>query len=314
MTAAGILLPAIDEVLDADVRVRPHAVRTPLLSVPFNDREVLLKAECLQPTGSFKIRGASMAMAAIQDVRSPVTTASAGNMGRAVAFLARATGRLCTVIVPDHAPAAKTDPMRELGANVIRVPFEEWWQAVATGSHGAVVGEFIHPFASRAVLAGNSTIALELQEVKGLDAVLVPWGGGGLAVGIVRGLRAIGSTAKVIAVEVASAAPLSAAIKSGHPVSIEQQTSFIDGMGASTVSEQMWPFVASHIDSVVTVSVGEVAATMRTIARETRLVVEGAGAAALAAASLPQFEGLRMVAIASGGNIDLPKFAEIINP
>jgi threonine dehydratase len=287
-------------------RLRGTVVRTPLVTID----GVHLKLETLQPVGSFKIRGALNALAS--GGWQSVWTASAGNMAQGVAWCARALGIPCTVIVPEKAPAAKTSAVERLGGTIIRVPFERWWQVFEERSYPGLDGRFVHPFADADVITGNATIALEiLEDVPDADTVLVPFGGGGLACGIALGLRAAGSTARVLACEVDTAAPFAASLRAGRASRVERVPSFVDGIGGQAVLEEMWPLAHHVLSGTVVTSVAEIAAAVRWLAERAHVIAEGAGASSVAAArSAPQ--GDRVVCVISGGNIDLPKLATIL--
>lgn len=282
-----------------------RAIRTPLVAF---DHGIELKLESAQPIKSFKIRGAANAMlsAPRESLRRGVWTASAGNMAQGAAYMARELGAPCRVVVPEHAPRAKLDAITALGATFESVPFDAWWAAMTTGAHPGMEGFFVHPFADTRVMAGNGTIGLELAEdAPDLDAVLVPWGGGGLALGVAAGLRAAGARARVFAVEVDTAAPLTASLAAGHPVTVQRTPTWIDGMGSDRVSEHTWPHVREWIAGTVVVTVSQVADALRRIAATTGIIPEGAGAAPLAAALHDErFAGKRVVAIVSGANVD----------
>jgi threonine dehydratase len=308
---------SLAEITDARTRLRGIAQRTPLVrfTLPDNSREVGLKLETLQPIGSFKIRGAGAAMTAADPallVRG-VYTASAGNMAQGVAWCARALHVPCTVIVPDHAPATKVAAVERLGAAVIRVPFDRWWQVLVEHSYPGLDGLFVHPVSDPAVITGNATVALEiLEDVPDVDTVLVPYGGGGLACGIALGLRASGSTARVIACEVETAAPFSASLRAGHASQIEYHPSFVDGIGGRSVLAEMWPLASTVLSGSVVSSVAQIADGVRVLAERAHIVAEGAGAASIAAAMSGTVMGQSIVCVVSGANIDLGKLATIL--
>jgi len=279
--------------------------------------EILLKAENLQPIGSFKLRGALSRMLAMPrtELTDGVYTASAGNMAQGVAWAARSLGVAASVIVPDSAPRAKIDAIARLGATVVPVPYEKWWAAMRDHGRPGMRGVFVHPFADADVMAGNGTIALEiLEDMPDVDALLVPWGGGGLACGIAAAARALRPDIRVYACEVEGAAPLSASLRAGAPQSIENRRTFVDGIGGRGVFPEIWPLAERLISGSLTVSLDDVADAVRMLARRARLVAEGAGAAALAAARVTRITPpLRRVAcIVSGGNIDAQVLAKIL--
>jgi threonine dehydratase len=311
-------LPAVglDEVRAAAKRVSADVLRSPLLRVEADGAADLhVKLENLQPIGSFKLRGAINSVAGLEPERlaGGLSTASAGNMARAVAWLAQRHAVPATVIVPDSAPAAKLEPLQALGARVLPVPFDRWWRVLEEGGHPDLPGAFLHPCASRPMIAGDGTIGLELAEdLPELRAVVVPFGGGGLASGIACAVRALRPEVRVYAAEVEGAAPLAAALEAGHPVQIGRQPSFVDGIGSGTVLPAMWPLVSSVLDGSIVVSLAQVASAMRLLAARARVVAEGAGAAALAAALTGQAGEGPVAAVISGGNIDPATFAAIL--
>lgn len=313
----------------ADVRAARERIgeggevrRTPLIAFD-GDRgelEIHLKAECLQPIGSFKLRGALNRMLSLprEALAEGVYTASAGNMAQGVAYAARALGVAAAVVVPDTAPGAKLEAIERLGARIVSVPYDEWWTAMRDHGRPGMDGVFVHPFADPDVMAGNGTIALEILEDLGdVDAILVPWGGGGLACGIAAAARALNPSLAIYACEVEGAAPLSASLAAGTPVSIENRRSFVDGIGGRSVFPEMWPLARELLAGALTVPVADVANAVRLIAQRARVVSEGAGAAALAAARTRLATvnpSLRRVAcIVSGGNIDSGVLATILS-
>ena len=297
-------------------RIAGIAIRTPLLRVPPDlGSSVWLKMENLQPIGSFKIRGAAnaMALAGSAAISHGVYTASAGNMAQGVAWCAREAGVPCSVVVPEHAPDAKTSAIERLGGTVKKVPFDVWWQTLVDHEYPGMDGLFIHPFADSGVMAGNGTIALEVfEDLPETDLILVPYGGGGLACGIASVARELRPTCKVYAVEAETAAPLTASLNAGAPVKVETTRTFIDGMGSSSISAEMWPLVRQLLAGTVVVSVTQVESAVRTLATRMRIVAEGAGASALASASDGQFAGKRIVGVVSGGNINAAVLARLL--
>ena len=228
--------PSLDDIRAARKRLAGAALRTPLVRLNVEDApaEIWLKLENLQPIGSFKLRGAGNAMrlAGREKLRDGVYTASAGNMAQGVAWSARELGVPAAVVVPDHAPATKLAAIERLGGRVVKVPFERWWQVIEEHTYPGLDGLFIHPVADRAVMAGNGTIGLEiLEDLPDVDTVLVPFGGGGLSCGIAAALAALRPEARVYGCEVETAAPLSASLAAGSPVTVDYRPSFVDGIG-----------------------------------------------------------------------------------
>jgi threonine dehydratase len=311
-------LPAVglDEIRAAAARVRGEIIRSPLLPLEADGVAGMhVKLENLQPIGSFKLRGALNSVAALEpgELAAGLSTASAGNMARAVAWLAQRRGVPATVMVPDTAPAAKLEPVRALGATVIPVPFERWWRILEDGGHPDLPGAFLHPCASRPMIAGDGAIGLELlEDLPDLEAVVVPFGGGGLSSGIACAVKAMRPDVRVYAAEVEGAAPLAAALESGTPVQIERRPSFVDGIGSASVLPAMWPLVSTVLDGSIVVSLDQVASAVRLLANRVRVVAEGAGAAALAATLTGRAGNGSVAAVISGGNIDAPVFASIL--
>ena len=314
-------MPTPDEVTLADLhaareRLRGIVVRTPLvrLELPEADGEIWLKLENLQPIGSFKIRGAANAMLRAGRARlvRGVYTASAGNMAQGVAYAARHFGVPCQVVVPDSAPRAKIDAVERLGATVVRVPYERWWQTLVEHSYPGLDGVFVHPVCDPAVVAGNGTIGLEiLEDLPDADTVLVPFGGGGLSSGIATAVRALRPNARVFGCEVDTAPSLTAALDAREPVRIARTPSFVDGIGGMGVLTEMWPLVSAVLDGALVSSVEDIARAVGLLAERAHIVAEGAGGAALAAALRHKVQG-KVVCVVSGGNIDAAKLATIL--
>jgi threonine dehydratase len=276
--------------------------------VAFDDR-IQLKLETLQPIRSFKLRGALNALRA-QPLQDVVVTASAGNMAQGVAWAARALGVRARIVAPENAPRAKLDRVEELGGEVLLVPHEVWWQTMVDRGHPDVPGLFVHPVEDELVMAGNGTIGLELlEDAAPFDAVVVPWGGGGLTTGIASAVRAVRKEVRIVTAEPETAAPLAAALRAGAPTEIEYRTSFVDGAGGRALLPTMWARARGLVDEAVSVPLDEVREAMRLLATRAGVVAEGAGALALAAA-LRRSD--RCVAIVSGANIDAPVYAEIL--
>jgi threonine dehydratase len=291
-------------------------LRTPLirLHAPEHSAEIHLKLENLQPIGSFKLRGALNAILQTDpaQLRAGVVTASAGNMGQGVAWAARELGVPCTVAVPDHAPQTKLAAIERLGGSVVKVAYERWWQAIAESSFSEAEGVFIHPVQDERVMAGNGTIGLEiLEDVPDVDRVLVPFGGGGLSVGIASAVKALRPAAGVYAVEPETGAPLTAALELGKPRPVEYRASFVDGSGSPELLPEMWSRAHGLLDGAFAVSLDATAAAVRLLATRARVVAEGAGALALAAALDRGWAG-KVVCVVSGGNIDASKLAKIL--
>jgi threonine dehydratase len=300
----------------ARTAIREDAVRTPLLQFESGKgREIRVKSECLQPYGSFKIRAASNLLAGFSadELRGGVACPSAGNFGQGLAYAASRRGVPLTVHAPANAAEIKLQIMRELGASVVVHPFDKWWEIMSTRDTGRDDGLFVHPVCEPRVIVGNGTIGLELAEDwPDFDTIVVPVGGGGLISGVALALRSIGHPARVIACEVETAAPLSAALEAGQPVAIDRRDSFVDGIGSTRLLDEMWPLLRELVDEVIVVSVAEAEQGVRRAAGQAHLVVEGAAGVALAAALSSSCPGDRIVALLSGGNIDRQILSRIL--
>jgi threonine dehydratase len=289
------------EITAARERIAKAVLRTPLvrLQVPEAPAEIYLKLENLQPIGSFKLRGGLNAVKQIprSELGDGVVTASAGNMGQGLAWAAREVGVPCTVVVPESAPETKLAAIERLGGKVVKVPYERWWDAIATSRTPDAPGRFVHPAEDDDVMAGNGTIGLEiLEDLPDPDTILVPFGGGGLSVGIASAVRALSPDVRVFAVEPEPAAALTASLAAGEPREVAGTLSFVDGSGA--------PRLLAKMD--------DAAAAVRLLANRARIVAEGAGALALAAALAGRGGTGKVVCIVSGGNIDEAKLRTIL--
>jgi threonine dehydratase len=283
------------------------------MHAPESRAEIYLKLENLQPIGSFKIRGAYNAARQAKDVSAGLVTASAGNMAQGVAWAARELGVPCTVIAPDHAPETKVAAIERLGGRVIKLPFAEWWTVIEESRYEGVDGVFLHPVENEDVMAGNGTIGLEiLEDLPDPDAVLVPWGGGGLLTGIASAVKALRPETKVYGCEIETAAPLNATLEAGEPREVEYQTTFVDGAGAKALLPKMWALAKPLLDGAHVASLDETAAAIRLMAERARVIAEGAGALAPAAALSGRAGGGKIVCIVSGGNIDFSKLTVIL--
>ncbi len=298
-------------------RIAGAAIHTPLLRLELGDApaEIYLKLENLQPIGSFKIRGAANALglASPEQLADGVYTASAGNMAQGLAWNARRLGLECRVVVPDHAPRVKIDAIQRLGSQVIKVPFDEWWQILRDHGRGDTDGFFIHPVSDPAVIAGSGTIALEiLEDLPDVDAVVAPFGGGGLCCGLASAFQFLKPDVKTYACEVETAAPLAAALSAGKPVDIDYTASFVDGIGGKRVLPEMWPLIERLLSDSLVISLRDVVDAIGLLVAHSRIVAEGAGAAPVAAALKGMTCGGKVVCVISGGNIDSHRLARIL--
>jgi threonine dehydratase len=302
----------------AQARIAHAVVRTPLVRLYMEDApaEIYLKLETLQPINSFKIRGATNAvlLAPPGDWAKGLVTASAGNMAQGVAWAARELGVPATIVVPDRAPEAKLNAIERLGGRVLKVPYDDWWNIIVTSQVDGVQGLFIHPAQDRAVMAGNGTIGLEiLEDLPDPDAVVIPYGGGGLTGGIASAIKQLRPRTRIITAEPETAAGMAAAFAAGQPADAGYQPSFVDGAGGRQVLDSVWPLVQPLVDDALAIPVAEVAAAIRTLAERVRIIAEGAGALAPAAALSGRAGTGKIVCVVSGGNINLTKLAEIIS-
>ena len=318
MTPSVLTLPTSDDVTAARANIRGFAVRTPLLKLAADlpGINVYLKLENLQPLGSFKIRPGVNVLKTMDPERLQrgVLTASAGNFGQGLVFAAREIGVPATVVVPEGSAATKANALAGLGAKVIRLPFDEWWTVLTTRRFAGEEGVFIHPVAESAVIAGNATIAAEIiEDQPDIDAVVVPFGGGGLACGIGSVMRRLKPGVRMIVAESEAAQPAAASLAHGLPVRVPHIQSFVDGMGSTTVLEEMWPLIRQMVDGAACASFAQIAEVIRLLAGRHHVVAEAAGAASVAAAMAGQAGKGNIICIVSGGNIDPPKLGAILN-
>jgi threonine dehydratase len=308
----------LSTIRDAAASVYGAAIRTPLvrLEAPGADgAEVYLKLETLQPIGSFKIRGAYNVVRQLtpEQLQDGVWTVSAGNAAQGVAYAARKVGARCSVMVMDTAPETKIRAIERLGARIVRATYDECWQTVEAHGSDRMTGHFVHPFDDDQFIAGNATAALEiLDDLPEVAAIVAPLGGGGLLGGIASAIRELKPDTRVYAAEPETAAPLAASLAAGRAVYFENWTaSFVDGAGGKSVLATMWPLL-SRLSGSVVVSLDEVAGAMTLVAERARVIAEGAAGCAIAAALSGRVGPGPIVAVVSGGNIDLARFAALV--
>lgn len=322
-------VPSLEEIRAAAERIDEDVLRTPLVRLDGpSDPEVWLKLENLQSTNSFKIRGALSAITALPpDERSKgVWTASTGNAGQGVAYAARRAGVPATVVAVDTAPETKLERMRRLGADVVEVPFDDWWRTIEDREYPGTDGTFIHPCDDHQFIAGNGSIGLEVMaDLPETGTVLAPVGGGGLSTGVasaVKGLvgasgsgpaRGDPSSVRIIGVEPETAAPATRSFERGEPVEYpEFEESWVGGAGGKSMLPRMWERMRQVVDDVTAVPLDAVEDAVRVLAERSRVVAEGAGALPVAAALAGEVEADGpVVAVVSGGNIDLETFREV---
>ena len=312
----------LDTIREATSNVYALARRTPLVPLaPLAGGNELsgrihVKLETLQPIGSFKIRGAANAVAALTDkqLAEGVWTVSAGNAAQGVAFAAQRAAARCRVMVIDTAPEAKVKAIEQLGATIVSASYDECWRVVEQHEHDRLPGHFVHPFDNDRFISGNGTIGLELlDQLPAADAIVASVGGGGLLAGIATAARALKPSIRIYSAEPETAAPLATSLAKGEASNFPGwQASFVDGCGGKSVTPTMWPLLRDAVDAAIVVSLDEVRRAMCMVAAGTRVIAEGAGACAVAAALSGRAGSGVIIAVVSGGNIDAATFARIV--
>ena len=301
----------------ARARIEELRILTPLVDCGAAPRgkAIRLKLENLQPVGSFKIRPIANAVLSKKhgELKSGIYTTSSGNSALGVAWMARRLGVAATAVVPANAPEFKLQKLRELGARIDVRANDVWWRAIESGALDDQQGVYIDAVRDPAALAGDATIGVEiLAQWPEIEAILVPFGGGGLACGIACAVRALKPGVKIIACELTSAHPLKSAFAAGAPVQTPHDTGFVSGAGSAAVLPEMWPLLKSVIDDVITVSLAQVAQAVKVLMESNRVVAEGAGAISVAAALAGQYPYAKVCAVVSGGNIGSEVLASIL--
>ncbi len=314
---------SLDTVRDATKTVYRAAIRTPLVRLelpgpPAPGPEIFLKLETLQPIGSFKIRGAQNAIAHLtpDELANGVWTVSAGNAAQGVALAARLAGASCSVMVMDTAPETKLRAIERLGAAIVRATYDECWRTVEEHRSDRMRGRFVHPFDDDDFISGNGTIGLEIvEDLPDVDAVIAPLGGGGLLAGTAVVVKALRPDTRVYAAEPETAAPLSVSLRAGKASRFDGwQSSFVDGAGGKSVLPTMWPLLQAWVDDSIVVTLDDAARAMRIVADRVHVIAEGAAACAVAGAlsqNLAAHGHKKVVAVVSGGNIDLARFSAL---
>jgi threonine dehydratase len=307
------------EIQAARARIAKTIVRTPLvrLDLGSDSPRVFLKLENLQPTNSYKLRGAvnAVAMLSEADRKRGVWTISAGNAGQGIAYAARQAGVPCTVVAIETAPQAKIERMRALGARLIPVPYETAWKALGDREFPGADGTFVHPFDDQNFIAGHATLGLEIfEDAPDAVAVIAAIGGGGLITGVASALKALNPRINMWGAEPETAAPMALSIARGSPqVFKDWKASFVDGAGGQSVFPRMWERMHPLVNGCIVVSLDETRKAMRLLAEKARIIAEGAGALSLAAALTGKAGQGSIVAIVSGGNVDMAKFFDLIS-
>ena len=309
----------LSEIQEARKRIAQTIVRTPLIRLDLGPDfpDVRLKLENLQPINAYKLRGAANAVALLSDSerKRGVWTISAGNAGQGVAYAARTAGVPCTVVAVETAPQSKLERMKALGAKLISVPYDIAWKALDEGSFPGAGGTFIHPFDDDNFIAGHGTMGLEiLEDEPDAAAVIASIGGGGLITGIGSAMKALKPRIKIFGVEPETAAPAALSFEKGSPqVFPNWKASFVDGAGGQSMFPRMWERMKPVVDDYLVVTLEQTQNAMRLLAEKARIISEGAGALPVAAALTCKAGKGPIVAIISGGNIDLQKFCELIS-
>jgi threonine dehydratase len=309
----------VEMIEDARRHVYQAALRTPLVRLNFENApaEIYLKLENLQQIGSFKIRGAYNAVRLLSSDqrKNGVWTVSAGNAGQGVALAAKKAGCPCQVLAIETAPATKLEAMRRLGAEIVKAPYDQCWKALGERRHPAMNGTFVHPFEDDAFIAGNASAGLEiLEDLPDVDAVVAGFGGGGLSCGIASAIASRAPHVKVFAAEPETASPLAYSLAKGSAQKFpDWKASWVDGCGGQSVFPRMWALAHHLLAGSVVVSLSETARAMKLVAERNHVIAEGAGACAVAAALTGNCGRGKVVAVVSGGNIDLSRFCELVS-
>jgi len=310
----------LEEIREARTRIAHVVTRTPMfrLELGADHPDIRLKLENLQPTNSYKLRGAVNAVTVLPDSARErgVWTISAGNAGQGVAYAARRAGVPCTVVAIETAPASKIARMKALGATLVPVPYAVAWKALQERAYPGVEGTFIHPFDDDDFITGHATLGLEIiEDVPNVSAVIAAVGGGGLVTGVASAVKALRPDVKVWGAEPETAAPLARSFELQSAQTFKEwQPSFVDGAGGMSVLPRMWERMRTIVDGAIVVSLDETRRALRMIADQARVIAEGAGALSLAAALTGRAGRGPIVAVVSGGNIDLKKLCDILAP
>ena len=314
-----VVAPSLDDVRAAAERIRDVAVRTPLVplrSYSGAQPDILLKPETLQPVTSFKIRGAYNWAASLtrEERERGISTVSAGNTAQALGHAARLLGVPARSRLPDTTPRAKIEAIQAYGMEPVLMPGDELFDWMLSAGWEDEPYTFLHPWVEPLMIAGSGTVGLEIHEDQpDVDTVFVPVGGGGLICGVGSTIKALNPGVRIVAVQPEVCAPLRASLEAGAPVWVDTGPTLCDGLGVPLVTDEMWPLLREVVDDTVTVSEEQVRDAIRRLALDNKLVVEGAGAAALAAAlATPVAERGLSVCVLSGGSIDGDKLAAII--
>jgi len=308
---------SVADVQEARERIAGEILRTPLVRLSVDDlpAEIYLKLENLQPVGSFKQRGAINVLknASRDKLSQGISTASSGNFGLAMAWYANRMGIPMNVVVQETSSESKLEPLRKAGGAVFKLPFEEWFQLVSSGKFEKLPGHFIHPVYNRDIWAGHGTIALEiLEDLSDVDAIIVPYGGGGLFCGISSVIHELKPDTKLFVSEAETAAPVTAALAAGRPKKIVKKPAPFHCVGGPSVLAPMWPLVSRFLEGAIVVTLAEVAEALRLMAEKNHVIAEGSGALPVAAAMTGKAGSGKVVCVVTGGNIDTDIFLKIL--
>jgi threonine dehydratase len=315
---------SLDTIQEAASHLYDLVVRTPLVHLPVPaewrarwpqaPQALYLKLETLQPVGSFKIRGAYNAMRQLTpgERAAGVWTVSAGNAAQGVALAAQALQIPCSVLLIETAPAAKRAAIARYGARLVEASYDRCWEAVEQRRSDLMQGTLVHPFDDDGFISGNGTIGLEiLDDLPNVEAVIAAVGGGGLLGGIATAVRGKAPQVRLFAAEPETAAPLATSMLRGEAARFPTWTaSFVDGAGGKSVLPSMWPLL-NGLDGSIVMPLADVKAAMRLVAEQLHVIAEGAAATAVAAALSGRAGRGTVVAVVSGGNIDLARFAAL---
>ena len=307
---------SLDAIEAARTRIAGTILRTPLVELQGTESKIFLKLENLQPINSFKLRGAANAVATLDPEKRArgVWTISAGNAGQGVAYAARKAGVPCTVVAIDLAPETKIARMRALGATIVKASWDECWEGLERRAFPGIEGTFVHPFDDDHFIAGNGTAGLEIvEDLPDVATVVTALGGGGLVTGIASAVRAKNPSVRVFVAEPETAAPYARSLHLGRPSAFDEwQPTFVDGAGGKSIFPRMWERMRGVVDGSIVVTLDETRRAMRVLAERSRIIAEGAGALSVAAALSGKVGDSPIVAVVSGGNIDLATFYEAV--
>ncbi len=310
----------LDKIYQAAFTLKNIARRTDLLQAPnlSGDTQIYLKAENLQVTGSFKLRGAYNKIASLtpEQRAAGIIACSAGNHAQGVALSATKMGIRSIVCMPDGAPISKVEATKRLGAEVRLVPgaYDDAYE-YACRLRDETGATFIHPFNDELVIAGQGTIGLEiLDQLPEVDAIIVPVGGGGLISGVACAVKSLNPNVKVYGVQASNAPSMARSRQMDEIVTLETVATFADGIAVKTPGDVTFSMTKQFVDDVVTVSEDEIAAAILALIEQQKLIAEGAGAVSVAAAMFHKLpiEGKKVVCLVSGGNIDVNILSRVI--